>query len=359
LLFFLEVKIMNIPKIAISHEDDIHQSADDRHRSQVTLHSSPTTPYKSIIKQRSSQPTTPTSTSTTTQTFYTAPTRLDSTNLVENQRKSSLKKKSSDSIKLKKQIIDENDTENDFSELSQIEDPSRMASFISECDPPRRRGTISTTSVIDSKQIVPKRQYSLRQNRSIKMQTNQTNPMIINSPHSSRTCFIPHVSSPPPPLPYAAKNVRDCLTQINQDRRPKRSQSVRQTNSNRSTSSSAAAATLRRFIVRDGKLIEQTMNHSSPIIRRRSTFDNSSYPMTQFESSSIYETPKHDDSDSINQINTKNTVRLVTDVNSETQSILNSQSDMQIDVKQHVEQQKGVCLFCRMKKKKHYLNFKI
>ncbi len=56
--------------------------------------------------------------------------------------------------------------------------------------------------------------------------------------------------------------------------------------------------------------------------------------MTQIETSSIYETPKYEDNEQYIPPNTNNSIRLVTDANSNTQSIVNDQSDMQLDAVQ-------------------------
>ena len=330
----IEVKILNIPKIAISHEDEVPEIRP----SQATTNSNPPSPYKSIIKNRSSQPPTPTSTSTTTQSYYTAPTRQDSYLSNDITRKSSMKNKSPDPLRHKKQIIDENDTENDVSEISLIEDVPKGTTPTNEPKLARRRGTISTISVLNSKENIPRRQYSLRQNRSCATVTND-NLSGSMSNNSSRNCFIPHVSTPPPPLPYAEKGIRDSLVQINQEKRRNISNPVRRTHSHRPSSSSSAATTLRRFIVRNGKLIEQEINSTNPIMKRRLTLDNSSYPMIQIDTSTTYETAKPEEN---NQTNVNNTIRLVTDINSNTQSTINDQSDMQLDVGRPQSQSTGV-----------------
>lgn len=299
-LLIVEVKIMNIPKIAISNEDDSHMKILEIKSPQITTNSSMSSPYKSIIKNRSSPRRTSSSTSTTTQTYYTAPTRNDSYRSNDIIGKSLIKTKSTEQLPNKPAIIDENDTENDISELSQIENTSKITGSIDQQTIPRRRGTISTTSVLNANENLPKRQYSLRQHRS-STSTNNDNVSPSVSYNSARNCFIPHVSTPPPPLPYAAKTIRDSLTQINHERRQNKSNPVRRTNSHRSSSST----TLRRFIVRDGKLIEQETNSIHPVMKRRSTLDYSSYPMTQMETSSVYETPKHEQNE-IKQTTTTN-----------------------------------------------------
>jgi hypothetical protein len=332
---------MSIPKIAISNEDDLSlQILEMRSAQMNNNNSSSSSPYKSIIKHRSSQPQTPSSTSTTTQSFYTCPTRLDSYLSNDFVLNSPIKNKSSDQLQIKKQIIDENDTENDVSDLSQIEDASKMTAIQSEQRTSKRRDTISTTSVLlsskESTENSPKRQYSLRKNHTFTTVNNDSpSTLILNN--SSRNCFIPHVSTPPPPLPYAEKSVRNSLTQITQQQRQRQPNPVRRTNSHRPSSSS-----VRRFIVRDGKLIEQEINTSRSIIKRRSTFDYSSYPITQGETSSIYETPKHEDTDQYIQSNINNSIRLVTDTNLNTQSPINDQSDMQLDVTKQNQQQTSV-----------------
>ncbi len=339
LFFIIEVKIMSIPKIAISNEDDSSLQILETRSPYVVNTSSPSSPYKSIIKNRSSQPPTPSSTSTTTtQSYHTAPTRLDSYISNDVLRKSSIKNKPPDLVQIKKQIIDENDTENDISELSQIEDTSKVTTSTTEPKISRRRDTISTTSVLNSNENIPKRQYSLRQNRSFTTANNENSSPSI-SYNSSRNSFIPHVSTPPPPLPYAEKNIRDSLTQINHDERQRKSNPVRRTHSYRPPSSST---TLRHFIVRDGTLIEQEINNLHSIMKRRSTFDNSFYPMKQIETSSIYETPKNEENEQYIQSDINNSIRLVTDINSNTQSTVNNQSDMQLDVTKLNQESTGV-----------------
>ncbi|CAF1583609.1 unnamed protein product, partial [Rotaria sordida] len=77
---------------------------------------------------------------------------------------------------------------------------------------PRRRGTISTASVLHSNnnlnENVPKKQYSLRKNHSFTYVTNE-NISTSTFNKSSRNSFIPHITEPPPPLPYAEKNARN------------------------------------------------------------------------------------------------------------------------------------------------------
>jgi len=329
---------MSIPKIAISNEDDSSLKILETRSPHVINTSNSSSPYKSIIKTRSSQPTTPSSTTSTTQSYHTAQTRFDSYHSNELNRKSSIKNKLPDQLQIKKQIIDENDTENDVSELSQIEDTSKMTTLTTEQKLHRRRDTISTTSILNSNENFPKRQFSLRENRSF-TNANNDNCSTSISYNSARNYFIPHVSTPPPPLPYAEKSIRDSLMQISHEQRRNKSNPVRRANSYRLPSSSIA---LRRFIVRDGKLIEQETNHSHSIIKRRSTFDNSSYPMTQIDTSSIYETPKHEENEQYIQSNMNNSIRLIADTNSNTQSIVNDQSDMQLDITKLNQQSTGV-----------------
>jgi hypothetical protein len=215
---------------------------------------------------------------------------------------SPLKNKLSDQLQIKRTgIIDENDTENDVSELSQLEDISKLTT--NEQNLPKRRDTISTASLSRS--------------------TNNSNDNA-SSYKSSRNSFLPHMTTPPPPLPYAEKNVRNSLTQINSEQQ----QQQRKSNPVRRTSSYRPSSKSRRFIVHDGKSIEQEPNNSPhSILKRRSTFDNSFYPMTQVETSSIYETPRHED-----ESNTKNSIRLLTDTNLNAQLAVDNQSDMQLEV---------------------------
>ena len=313
---------MNIPKIAISNEDDSHMKILEIKSPQITTNSSSSSPYKSIIKNRSSQQRTSSSTSTTTQSYYTVPTRNDSYLSNDSTGKLLVKNKSTEQLPNKPAIIDENDTENDISDLSQIENTSKITAPLDQQTIPRRRGTISTTSILNSNENLPKRQYSLRQHRSSTSTNNDTTSPSV-SYNSTRNYFIPHVSTPPPPLPYAAKAIRDSLTQINHDKRHNKSNPVRRTNSHRSSSST----TLRRFIVRDGKLIEQETNSTHPVIKRRSTLDYSSYAMTQMESSSVYETAKHDPSELNQTTKIDDSIRLTTNVSSNANR-RDEQSDM-------------------------------
>ncbi|CAF0755454.1 unnamed protein product [Rotaria sordida] len=362
-----EVKIMSIPKIAISNEFDSSLKIFETHPQQINTTPTPPTPYKSIIKNRSSQPQTPSSTSTT-QSYYTCPTRFDSNFSNDPMRKSFIKNKTSDPNSIKKQTIDENDTEYDISGFSNLEDISKMQTSRNEQQIPRRRGTISTASVLHSNnnlnENVPKKQYSLRKNHSFTYVTNE-NISTSTFNKSSRNSFIPHITEPPPPLPYAEKNARNSLTQISHGQRQKKSLPVRRTNSYRPSSSSSTTV-LRRFILRDGKLIEQDINNSQPIIKRRSTFDNSLYPMTQIETSNTYETVQLEDNEQHIKTNSNNSIRLVIDNNLNTQSIVNDQSDMQLDIERKTKKpQLGIfraCLirlcgercFRYLKKRDHY-----
>jgi hypothetical protein len=320
---------MSIPKISISNEDDAGLR-------QMSNSSTPPSPYKPIIKTRSSQPQTPpSSTSTTTQSYHTCQTRLDSYLSNDLAHNSSIKKKSTSQIQLKKQIIDENDTENDVSELSQTEDLPRSTT---EQKFPKRRDTISTTSVLHSNENIHKRQSSLCRNRSLTtVNSDNSSTTVLNKP--SQNTFIPHVSTPPPPLPYAEKRIRHSLTQI--DYKQRKSHPVRRINSYRSSSSSTATI-YTRFNELDGKLIQQEIHSSYPFLQRRSTVDNSSYPTTQIETSSIYETPKHEEYQPYISSNINNTIRLVTDTNLNTQLTINDRSDMQLDITPQNQEHIGV-----------------
>ncbi|CAF0780786.1 unnamed protein product [Rotaria sp. Silwood1] len=328
-----EVKIMSIPKIAISNEYDSSLKIFETRSQQINKTPTPPSPYKSIIKNRSSQPQTPSSTSTT-QSYYTCPTRLDSNISNDPMRKSLKKNKTSDQFQIKKQTIDENDTEYDISELSNLEDISKIRTSVNGKQSLQRRGTISTASTLhssnNSNENIHKKKSDLRKNRSFTY-FNNDNISTSSFNKSSRNSFIPHITDPPPPLPYAEKDARNSLTQISRDQRQKKSLPVRRTNSYRPSSSNTTI--LRRFILRDGKLVEQDLNNSQPIIKRRSTLDNSSYPMAQLETSTTYETPKPEDSEQCIKTNSTNSIRLVTDMNFNTQLIVNDQSDMQLNVK--------------------------
>ncbi|UJR33723.1 hypothetical protein I4U23_021150 [Adineta vaga] len=332
-----EVKIM-IPKISISNGDDPNLSMlETRIRRAVTM-SSPPSPYKSIIKNRSSQPQTPSSTSTTTQSYYTCPTRMESYVSNDLARNSSIKNKTSNQAQMKTHIIDENDTENDVSEMSQIEDLTSLTASLTEQTVPRRRGTISTTSMSHPNRNILKRQYSLGGNRSTKIVNNFTTT---ESVESTKKQFIPHVSAPPPPLPYAEKNVRNILVQTNSKEQDKSEIPIRRTVSHRPSSASSSPTTTiyRRFVEQDGKLIEQ------PITKRRSTFDNSSSQTVQMETSSIYETPRHE-CDQFIPTNRTNSIRLVTDSNFNTHAIINDQSDMQLELRRQNRKPDGLLQIC-------------
>lgn len=310
---------MSIPKIAISNEFD--SSLQIFQSNSPTLNKTPTppSPGKPIIKNRSSQPPTPSSTSTTTQTYFTCPTRLDTSQSTEPVRKSSIKSRTSDQNQIKKQTIDENDTEFDVSELSHVENP-------------QRRGTISTTSVLPSKphsnETIHKRAYSLRKNRSFSAVNNE-NASVLPINKTVPNSFIPNPLNPPPPLPYAERSVRNSLTQMNNQQRQTESIPIRRTNSCRPPSSSAK---LKRFVVRDGKLIEQDINDAQPVIKRRSTFDNFTSSMSQYETPIAHELTRPEDTEQYIKSNSNNSIRLVTDTNLSMQSAVNDQSDMQLNL---------------------------
>lgn len=166
-----EVKIMSIPKIAISNEDDASLRIIETHAPMINRFSTPPSPYKSIIKHRPSQASTLSSTSTGTHTYYTCQTRLNPNYSHDTFTNAAMKNRPSEQFPMNNhRIIDENDTENDVSELSQLDSLSKSIKPATESSVPRRRGTISTTSVLhsgdDSNEHRPQRQYSLRQNRS-------------------------------------------------------------------------------------------------------------------------------------------------------------------------------------------------
>jgi len=331
-----EVKILSIPKISISNEDDYVCHVIQRQISPINIPSTPPSPYKSIMKNRSSQPTTPTS--TTTFSYHTCPTtRQDSTHPTDPNLPSAMRKKAIEPVLTReRRTIDENDTENDVSELSQLNDTAKAKIDDVEKEIPE---PISSSSILQSAELsndeTPCEQSRLRKNPS-------SNSITINDPTSmttmkspSRTCFMPHVSTPPPPLPYAEKNARNSLIQRNHERRHRSTNPVRRTNSYRPTSKSSTG-TIRRFIVRDGKLIEQTIDTTQPVMKRRSTLDNSSYPMTQIDGSSIYETAKYDDSEQFLDANKSSSIRLVNNDETNSQYLVNDLSDMQLAVKDDV-----------------------
>ncbi|CAF0725518.1 unnamed protein product [Adineta ricciae] len=339
-----EVKIM-IPKISISNNDDDPTLLMlEAHRRRATTVSSPPSPYKSIIKHRPSQPQTPSSTSTTTQSYYTCPTRVESYVSNDLARKSSTMKHTNQGPR-KKQSVDENDTENDVSEMSQIEDITSITASIRERRPFKRRDTISTTSMSNRHQNILRRQYSLGGQRS----SNIVNTSLTTGlTKSTQKQFIPHVSTPPPPLPCVERNVRNSLSQTNSNQQEKKCVPIRRTASQRpsTTSSSSSTTTIyRSFIERDGKLIEQEINSLDPMRERRSTLDNSSRRTTKNETSSIYETPKHECEQFYPKSRT-NSIRLITDANFNTLSVVNDQSDMQLGVKTPNFEQNGLCQTC-------------
>ncbi|CAF1635703.1 unnamed protein product, partial [Adineta ricciae] len=339
-----EVKIM-IPKISISNNDDDPTLLMlEANRRRATTVSTPPSPYKSIIKHRPSQPQTPSSTSTTTQSYYTCPTRVESYVSNDLARKSSTIKHTNQGLK-KKQSVDENDTENDISEMSQIEDITSITASIGERRPFKRRDTISTTSMSSRHQNILRRQYSLGGRRS----SNIVNISLTTGlTKSTQKQFIPHVSTPPPPLPCVERNVRNSLSQTNSSQQEKKCVPIRRTASQRpsTTSSSSSTTTIyRSFIERDGKLIEQEINSLDPTRERRSTFDNSSRRTTKNETSSIYETPKHECEQFYPKSRT-NSIRLIADANFNTLSVINDQSDMQLGVKTPNFEQNGLCQTC-------------
>jgi hypothetical protein len=344
---------MSIPKIAISNDDDSSLQILQVHSTSKTAASTPPSPFKSIIKNRSSQPVQASSASTTTHTYYTCQTRQDTIHSNEPWSNSSIRQKPVDQFHIRQQrMIDENDTENDVSELSQVDESSKTKHSNLATRIPRRRGTISTTSVLPSHACVIDEQTSakpfrLRKNRSFTIMNSERSTMPMST-SSSRNSFVPHGTTPPPPWPYAEKDTRHSLTRRNHGHRSRTLNPVRRTNSYRPSTSSTSSATLRRFIVHDGKLIEQTIDVTNANIKRRSTLDNSSYPMTQIETSSIYETPPQDDHEQYMETNSSTTIRLVTHANRNIQLLVNDQSDMQLNLisdkkrQQRIQQPVGV-----------------
>lgn len=71
----LEVKILCVPKIAISNEDDVTLRIPETRLRLISTTSNSSSPFKSIIKTRSSQP--HSTSSSTTQSFHTCHSRLD------------------------------------------------------------------------------------------------------------------------------------------------------------------------------------------------------------------------------------------------------------------------------------------
>ncbi|CAF3603222.1 unnamed protein product [Adineta steineri] len=340
-----EVKIM-IPKIAISNDDELKLPMLQTHLQQITNISTPISPYKSIIKTRSSQPQTPSSTSTTTFSYYTCPTRFDSYHTNDVARRSSIIRRSASQVQINKQIIDENDTENDVSELSQLDDITKPSTSIIEKIIPKRRDTISTSSMLHSNENLHKRHYSLNGNHSYTIVSNDNSSVTVLS-KSSQKYFTPCAPTPPLPVPDTKNNMRNSLIQSNYRQQQEKLTPMRRAKSHRPSSTSSSTTTLyRRFMQRDGKLIEQDIDNSHPSTKRRSTLDNSSYPMGQIETASIYETPKHEEYIQYTPSHKSNTIRLVTDTNLNTQSIINNQSDMQLDLVNDDRQEVGLMQAC-------------
>jgi hypothetical protein len=77
--------------------------------------------------------------------------------------------------------------------------------------------------------------------------------------------------------------------------------------------SSYQSSSTQRFVVQDDPLI----------LKRRSTFDNVIYPIIHFDTSSVYETPRHDQY-------VDNSIRLIIDKDSNMQTTFNDQSDLQM-----------------------------
>jgi hypothetical protein len=224
---------MSIPKIAISNEDDSNlRILETRLRSNTNTNAS--SPYKSIIKTRSSQPQSPAS--STTQSYHTCQSNSDS------MRKQS----SSDQFRMITQD-----------------------SINKESLPLKRSCTIS---VIKNKsdENLHQRQCNLRKNNS-----------------------------------FTTKNSEQHLLN-----------SVRRVNSYH-------ASPTRRFIIHEDK-----RKNSNPIPNRRSTLEKFSNSMIQIDTSSVYGTPKHEE----NKRYSDNYIRLVTDTDINTQTTVNDQSDMQVDV---------------------------
>ena len=84
------MKILSIPRIAISHDDDarLRPPPSDSHRTVCKTNSShsSSSPFKSIIKSRSSQPQSPSS--STTQSYHTCRSRVDDEFLSRREKRS-------------------------------------------------------------------------------------------------------------------------------------------------------------------------------------------------------------------------------------------------------------------------------
>lgn len=78
---------------------------------------------------------------------------------------------------------------------------------------------------------------------------------------------------------------------------------------------------------------EETLTDS-----RQSTIDESTNPIIQIETPSVYGTPEHHEQSSLSD----NSIRLVVDTDSTMQAIINDQSDMQVDITGKEKAQKRI-----------------
>ena len=247
---------MSIPKIAISNEDDAGLYIVGNRFKSFSNTSNTSSPYKSIIKTRSSQPQSPST--STTQSFHTCRSRLDSA-----------RRELSDQL----QIVQELRTNDDLSNT-----PARS----------RRSCTISfvqTNSDVDQQL----RNNAARERRSFS-----------NVTHVSHRSDLPRASYSIRPLPRSASPLR----------RAKSYQTGR-----------------RRVTMREGRSVEQGINHRDSLAKRRSTLDYVTYSPIQKEASpSVYGTPTHE----AHPDYVENCIRLVIETDVTTQIAANDRSDMQL-----------------------------
>ncbi|CAF3704659.1 unnamed protein product [Adineta steineri] len=244
-----EVKIMSIPKIAISNEDDSSLRILETRLRINTYPNASASPYKSIIKTRSSQPQSPSS-SCTTQSFHTC---------IESTGNESLDQSSKISVPLKR---------------------SHTVSIVKN----------------NSENNSRKRYSSLSQNHSfITVQNNNQRKM--NSKQQQ------HLLNP-----------------------------VRRINSYQASPRKSSDIHLDKSL---------DLNSTA---KRRSTINHFTYPTIQPDNtSSIYGTPMHQESNQYFD----NSIRLIIDTDTNTQTTINDQSDMQVDVtKIKTQPQVGIFRAC-------------
>ncbi|CAF4236468.1 unnamed protein product, partial [Didymodactylos carnosus] len=266
-----EVKIMSIPKIAISNEDDsslriigtpqiTRTSPSSNHSSQNSpiMFDRPTlpqiSPYKSIIKytnQRNDNNTSISSTTTSpkrdessiskTPSFRSCRSHFDPTITTQTTIDSSLPytdcpecilQQKQNSIKEEQHVTDGNDTEDDISDLSVIE-TSKLLNPIAESSNVSLSTVSNTTISLKRRDTIPATSSSTT--NDVRKLFNKKRSFSISSKSdtmdSTRTCngssdnwngngngvhhFEPNFPSPPP-LPIPPKNPRNSLTSVAQ-----------------------------------------------------------------------------------------------------------------------------------------------